>query len=245
MLAFLARAVIEAALEAELVQHLGYTKYDPAGRDPGSNSRNGSRSKVVRTVLGPVRIEVPRDRFGTFDPITVGKWQRAVVGLDTVLLPVAARGAPFEATVELLRHAYPSGTPEETLRRIATMTSERLAAWHTRSLAATFTALDVRRSALRDRLGRVAGSPFVRVVGAPVSEVGSPSQPDLLALYAVPGPQATPWLSILGDLKRRGVRGVRVVSGHSDEWAELHRCVGRLWPGAVVSTQARSLAAAR
>lgn len=67
MLSALTEVVVESALEGELDDHLGYGKHDPAGRD-GGNSRNGRRGKSVSTEAGPVSIEVPRDREGTFEP---------------------------------------------------------------------------------------------------------------------------------------------------------------------------------
>jgi len=62
----LAKTVLETALEVELTDLLGYDKHDPAGRNR-ENSRNGARAKTVLTELGPVEIEVPRDRDGTFE----------------------------------------------------------------------------------------------------------------------------------------------------------------------------------
>jgi putative transposase len=74
LLGDLTKRVLEAGLEAEMDEHLGYPKHDPAGRD-GGNSRNGTRTKTVITEVGPVVINVPRDREGTFDPKLVRKRQ--------------------------------------------------------------------------------------------------------------------------------------------------------------------------
>ncbi|WP_368667390.1 transposase, partial [Pseudonocardia sp. EV170527-09] len=67
LLAQLTKRVLESALEGEITDHLGYEAHDPAGRD-GKNSRNGHRSKTVLTEAGPVEVEVPRDRDGSFTP---------------------------------------------------------------------------------------------------------------------------------------------------------------------------------
>src|SRR3954466_11150824 len=75
LLAGLTKTVLETALEAELSDHLGYEKHDPAGRHR-QNSRNGSRSKTVITEVGPVALDVPRDREGTFEPRIVPKRAR-------------------------------------------------------------------------------------------------------------------------------------------------------------------------
>jgi transposase-like protein len=68
LLTGLTKTVLETALEAEMSEHLGYDRHDPAGRD-GGNSRNGTRSKTVLTEIGPVEIEVPRDRDASFEPV--------------------------------------------------------------------------------------------------------------------------------------------------------------------------------
>ncbi len=72
MLGDLVKAVLERALEEELSAHLGYDRHDPAGHNSG-NSRNGSIGKTVQTGIGPVRLSVPRDRTGTFEPVLVPK----------------------------------------------------------------------------------------------------------------------------------------------------------------------------
>src|SRR5919205_1434762 len=91
LLTGLTKTVLETALEAELSEHLGYDKHDPAGRN-GGNSRNGTRTKTVLTEVGPVDIEVPRDRDGSFDPVVVRKRQRRLDGIDQIVLSLTARG---------------------------------------------------------------------------------------------------------------------------------------------------------
>ena len=75
LLTGLTKRVLETALEAEMSEHLGYDKHDPMGRNR-ANSRNGTRTKTVLTQLGPVQIEVPRDRDSSFEPVIVRKRQR-------------------------------------------------------------------------------------------------------------------------------------------------------------------------
>ena len=79
LLSGLTKRVLETALEEELTDHLGYQPYDPAGHHSG-NSRNGTRAKTVLTELGPVEIDVPRDRDGSFEPQIVKKRQRRLNG---------------------------------------------------------------------------------------------------------------------------------------------------------------------
>jgi transposase-like protein len=87
----LKKALIERALGAELTEHLGYEKGDPAGRGRG-NSRNGSSSKTVLTEDGEVEIAVPRDRAGSFEPQLIAKGQTHFDGFDDKILSLYARG---------------------------------------------------------------------------------------------------------------------------------------------------------
>lgn len=91
LLTVLTRRVLQAALEAEMSAHLGYDKHEPAGRD-GGNSRNGSSPKTVRTEIGDVKIAVPRDRAGTFEPQIVPKHQRRLAGFDQAVISLYAKG---------------------------------------------------------------------------------------------------------------------------------------------------------
>ena len=87
----LTATVLEAALEAEMDEHLGYEKYQAEGRD-GGNSRNGRRAKTVLTEIGPVTIEVPRGTESTFEPQIVKKRQRRLTGIDEIVLSLSAKG---------------------------------------------------------------------------------------------------------------------------------------------------------
>lgn len=76
LLAQLTRLVVESALEGELTAHLGYEKHERAGDDGDGNARNGTRAKTILTKVGPVQIDVPRDRAGTFEPVVVSGLDR-------------------------------------------------------------------------------------------------------------------------------------------------------------------------
>jgi putative transposase len=88
----LTKTIVEVSLEEEMTDHLGYSKHEVAGRESG-NSRNGTRTKTVITDnAGPVDIEVPRDRNGTFEPVIVARHQRRLNGVDEIVLSLTAKG---------------------------------------------------------------------------------------------------------------------------------------------------------
>jgi transposase-like protein len=91
LLADLTKQVLETSLEVEMEEHVGYAKHAAEGRNHG-NSRNGTRSKTVITEIGPVEIDVPRDRDGSFEPLTVRKGQRWLDGVDAMVISLTAKG---------------------------------------------------------------------------------------------------------------------------------------------------------
>ena len=112
LLTRLTKSVLETALEAEMTQHRGYDKHDPMGRN-GGNSRNGTRTKTVVTEIGPVDIEVPRDRDGSFAPVIVRKRQRRLDGVDEIVLSLSARGL---TTGQIVAH-FASGVRRDGQQR--------------------------------------------------------------------------------------------------------------------------------
>ena len=107
LLAQLTKRLVESALEGEITDHLGYDRHELAGRD-GGNSRNGHRAKTVLTEVGPVEIDVPRDRDGSFEPKIVAKRKRRLSGVDELVISLSAKG---------LTTGYVQAHPGRDLRR--------------------------------------------------------------------------------------------------------------------------------
>jgi transposase-like protein len=105
LLAQLTKRLVESALEGELTDHLGYGRHDAAGRN-GENSRNGHRSKAVLTEVGPVEIDVPRDRDGSFEPRIVAKRKRRLSGIDELVLSLSAKGLTTGEVAAHLAEVY-------------------------------------------------------------------------------------------------------------------------------------------
>ena len=141
LLKALTKTVIETALDEEMSEHLGYDKYDPAGRNRG-NSRNGVRAKTVLTdAAGHVEIEVPRDRDGTFEPQLVKKRQRRLSDVDEVVLSLYAKGL---TTGEISAHfadIYGASVSKDTVTRITDRVIEEMQTWWTRPLETVYAAI--------------------------------------------------------------------------------------------------------
>jgi putative transposase len=110
----LTKLVLEGALEGELTDHLGYEHGDPAGRN-GGNSRNGTRAKTVLTEVGPVDLDVPRDRDASFEPKIVRKRQRRLTGMDDLVISLVAKGLTTGEVQAHLAEVYGSEVSRQTI----------------------------------------------------------------------------------------------------------------------------------
>ena len=117
LLSRLTKRVFESALQGEMDDHLGYGKHDPAGRD-GGNSRNGMRAKTVLTEVGPVEIDVPRDRDGSFEPQLVKKRQRRLSGVDGMVISLSAKGLTHGEIAAHLAEVYGAQVSKQAISTI-------------------------------------------------------------------------------------------------------------------------------
>src|SRR5215470_12193193 len=129
--------VLERALGAELDDHLGYVKGDPAGNGSG-NSRNGFYGKTVTTTHGPVRIGVPRDRNGSFEPKIVPRGQRRLGQVDDMILSLYARGMTTRDIQAHLAEVYGAQVSPALISRVTDVVAEEITAWQTRPLDAVY-----------------------------------------------------------------------------------------------------------
>jgi putative transposase len=133
LLAGLTKQVLEAALEVELDEHLGYAKHAVEGRNLG-NSRNGTRSKTVITEIGPVEVDVPLDRDSSFDPQTVRKSQRRLDGVDSMVISLTAKGLTTGEIEAHLAEVCSTRVSRETISKITDRVLGELGEWQTRPL---------------------------------------------------------------------------------------------------------------
>jgi transposase-like protein len=134
MLGELVKAVLERALEAELTAHLGYERHERAGHRTG-NSCNGTIGKKVQTGIGPVGLEVPRDRAGTFEPVLIPKRSgRVSGGLDDMIISLYAHGMTVRDILHHLEQVYGTRLSHETVSRITDAVLDEVRAWQDRPL---------------------------------------------------------------------------------------------------------------
>jgi putative transposase len=206
LLTGLTSRVINTALEVELAEHLGYDKHDPVGRN-GENSRNGKRTKTVLTELGPVPVEVPRDRDGTFDPQIVRKRQRRLDRIDEIVLSLTARGLTTGEVAAHFAEIYGATVSKDTISRITDLVVGEMAEWCTRPLDPVYPVIFIDAIVVKIRDGQVTNRPVYVVVGVTVN-----GERDILGLWVGDGGEGAKfWLAVLTDLKNRGVTDVCMV----------------------------------
>jgi putative transposase len=226
----LTKTVLETALNEEITEHLGYEKHDPAGAGSG-NIRNGTRAKTVLTeATGPVDIDVPRDRAGTFEPQIVRKRQRRLNGVDEVVLSLYAKGLTTGEISAHFAEIYGASVSKETISRITDKVLEEMNDWAVRPLDAVYAAVFIDAIVVKVRDGQVSNRPFYAAIG--VSLAG---ERDILGLWAGTGGEGAKfWMSVLTDLRNRGVRDVFFLV--CDGLKGLPEVVSNVWPAAIVQT---------
>ena len=127
------KQAVEAALQGEMTAHLGYERYAPEGRGSG-NSRNGSTAKTVQTAAGAAEVSVPRDRAGSFEPITVPKGTRRVTEFDDMVIGLYAKGLTTRDIAEWLAQTYGAKISHETVANITDSVTELVKTWRSRPL---------------------------------------------------------------------------------------------------------------
>jgi len=229
LLAGLTKTVLEAALEAEMTEHLGYEAHDPAGHHSG-NSRNGVRSKTVLTDIGPVELDVPRDRAGSFEPVIVPKRVRRLGGVDAMVCSLSAKGLTHGEISAHLGEIYGAKVSKETVTRITDRVMEGMTAWQNRPLDRIYPVIFVDAIVVKIREGQVANRPIYVAIGVTVD-----GERDILGLWAGEGGEgAKYWAHVLTEIKNRGVADVCIVV--CDGLTGLPDAVTATWPQALVQT---------
>lgn len=227
LLTGLTKTVLETALDAELSEHLGYDKHDPVGRN-GGNSRNGTRSKTVLTEVGPVQIEVPRDRDGSFDPVIVRKRQRRLDGIDQIVLSLTARGLTTGEVAAHFAEVYGAKVSKDTISRITDAVVEQMNSWQARPLDRIYPVIFIDAIVVKVRDGQVANRPVYVAIGVTVN-----GERDILGLWAGDGSEGAKfWLAVLTEIKNRGVEDVCMLV--CDGLKGLPDSVTTTWPLATV-----------
>jgi len=228
LLSQVTKAVLERALAEEMTGHLGYEKHDPAGRGSG-NSRNGTTPETVLTEVGAVDLAVRRDRGGTFEPQIVRKGQTRLKGFNERIIALYARGMTTRDIRAHLREMYDVEVSPDLISRVTDAVIEELAEWQSRPLDRVWPVIFIDALMVKIRDGVVTNRPVYLAIG-----IDCEGAKQVLGLWVGPttGESAKFWMSVLSELRSRGVADVCIVC--CDGLTGLPDAIGVVWPQAIV-----------
>jgi putative transposase len=199
----LTKAILERVLNAELTEHLGYEKHDPAGYKSG-NSRNGKSSKTLKGDFGEMEVETPRDRNSTFEPKILEKNQTRWTGFDDKILSMYARGMTTRDIQAHLLEIYKVEVSPALISSVTAAVQEEVIAWQGRPLDALYPIvyLDALKVRMRDN-GHVQNRAVHVAIG-----VNLEGKKEVLGLWTTNNEGAKFWLQVLTEIKNRGVQDI-------------------------------------
>ena len=194
---------IERALEAELEQHLGYSRYDFRHKST-SNTRNGRKPKTIQTRLGETTIQAPRDREGSFEPQIVPKRQTNVIGIEDKILSLYAKGLSTRDISKTLEEIYGFETSHETISAVTDKVIPLIQEWQQKPLEAVYPIiyLDALHVKVKDGMSASTKAVYCLI------EVSLDGRKDVLSISRGEAESASYWMSLLDELKARGVQDI-------------------------------------
>lgn len=196
----LTKKLAERALEAEMEQHLGYAKHDAAGKNSG-NSRNGKSRKTVRSIHGDIEIETPRDRNGSFEPQLIKKGEKQLGGFDERIVSLYARGMSTRDIQAHFEDVYGVEVSPTFISQVTNAVLDEVKAWQQRPLAPVYPIVYLDCLVVRSReTGSVQNKTVYLALG-----VNCDGEKELLGLWLAQTEGAKFWLSVINELKNRGL----------------------------------------
>jgi putative transposase len=225
----LIKQVLERGLQAELSEHLGYERHEALGRGSG-NSRNGSTPKTVNTEVGPVEVDVPRDRAGTFSPVLLPKHARSMGGFSDIIISLYAGGMTVRDIGHHLQRVYGTELSPDTISTITDGVLEEVKVWQTRPLDEVYPIIYVDALMVKVRDGaHVRNKAAYLVVGVDLDGIKH-----VLGIWVQATEGAKFWLTVCTELRNRGVRDVLIAC--CDGLPGLPDAIETVWPKTTVQT---------
>ena len=199
----LQKALIEKALEGELAYHLGYKKHE---RSDTENNRNGYGHKTVMTNSGELEILTPRDRDGTFEPQLIKKGQSQFKGFDEKIISMYARGMSMREIQEHLQEIYAIEVSPEFISNVTDKVMDEVISWQNRGLDKNYPILylDCLVVKVKENNQITNKSLFLAIA------INLEGQKEILGMWIAKNEGAKFWLSVITDLKNRGVEEINI-----------------------------------
>ena len=203
----LLKMTVEAALGAEMEEHLGYAKHDPKGRGSG-NSRNGLSRKRLKGDHGEIEIETPRDRDASFEPQFIRKGQTRLTQMDDQILYLYAKGLTTREIVDTFKEMYGAEVSATLISKVTDRVLEQVVEWQHRPLDALYPVVYLDCIVLKIRQDkRVINKSLYLALG-----INMTGHKELLGMWLAQTEGAKFWLSVLAELKTRGLNDILIAS---------------------------------
>jgi putative transposase len=199
----LTKALLERAMNAEMTDHLGYQKHDPAGYNSG-NSRNGTTSKTLKGNFGEFDLETPRDRKGTFEPKIVGKGQTRFTGFDDKIVSMYARGMSTREIQGHLQEIYGVEVSPGLISNVTDAIVEEVQVWQNRPLDEFYPIVYMDALRVKIRADRQIDNRAIHVAIG----VNLEGTKEVLGLWVSENEGAKFWLQVLTEIQNRGVKDI-------------------------------------
>lgn len=223
------KAVIERAMGAEMSHHLGYKpgQGKPQGQ---TNERNGASGKTVLTDKGAVKIEVPRDRHGSFEPILIPKHERRFTGFDDKIIAMYARGMSVREIQGFIAESYGTQVSPDFISSVTDEVMAETLAWQSRPLEPMYPVVffDALRVKIRDDGGVLNKAVYIAL------GIQADGQRDVLGLWIEQTEGAKFWLKVFNDLKTRGCQDILIAV--VDGLKGLSEAINTVYPKTTVQT---------
>lgn len=199
----LTKITVEAALNAELDDHLGFAKHEPSD---SNNSRNGSSSKTLTTDDGQFELETPRDRDGSFEPKLVKKHQRRFTSMDDKILFLYAQGMSTREIVQTFKEMYDADVSATLISKVTNAVIEQVVEWQARPLDSVYPIVYLDCIVIKIRQDKqVINKAVYLALG-----VNMEGHKELLGMWLSENEGAKFWLSVLTELQNRGVKDILI-----------------------------------
>ncbi|ABN54411.1 transposase mutator type [Acetivibrio thermocellus ATCC 27405] len=197
---------IQNMLEAELDEHLGYEKYEST-EEAKSNYRNGYTSKTLKSSVGQVEIDIPRDRNAEFEPKIVPRYKRDISEIENKIIAMYARGMSTREINEQIQEIYGFEVSAEMVSKITDKILPEIEEWQKRPLGEVYPIVFIDAIHFSVKNDGIVGKKAVYIVLA----IDIEGQKDVIGIYVGENESSKFWLSVLKDLKNRGVKDILIL----------------------------------
>jgi len=223
------KALIERALGAELSHHLGYAPGAAKPEDAG-NHRNGASAKTVLTEDGPVRVEVPRDREGSFEPLLIPKHERRFTGFDDKIVAMYARGMTVREIQGFLAEQYGTEVSPEFISSVTDAVMAEVGAWQARPLEPMYPVIFFDALRVKIREDAVVRNKAIYLALGVLPD----GTRDILGLWIENTEGAKFWMKVFNDMKTRGVNDILIAV--TDGLKGIGEALGAVFPATTLQT---------